>query len=180
MRGLVVEADARAIADAVTRIGGSDFDALAPIERIVIGKEGLSITLAHRRTAEALGIDFEAMVPERLFFEAPFTICRRGVETKLLLDGESLPQDTTLIANIAKGHAFLDLITKDQSAQTIAERNSLSVKRVQQIIEFAFLGPDAVRQIIEGRQPSFLTADWCLNHEIPADWAAQQMLFLTV
>ncbi len=179
MRGLVVEADAKTIADAVARIGGSDFDALAPIERIVIGKERLSITLAHRITAEALDIAVEKIVSERLSFHTPFTIRRRGVETKLLLEGESLPQDTTLIGNIAKGHAFLDLITKGQSAQTIAEKNAISVKRVQQIIEFAFLGPVAVRQIIEGQQPPFLTADWCLRHEIPADWAAQQMLFLT-
>ncbi len=179
MRGLVVEADAKTIADSVARIGGSDFDAFAPIERIFIGKEGLSITLAHRTTAGALDIAVEAIVPERLSFEVPLTIRRRGVETKLLLHGEPLPQDTTLIGNIAKGHAYLDLITKGQSAQAIAEKNGISVKRVQQIIEFAFLGPDAVRQIIEGRQPPFLTADWCLKHEIAADWAAQQMLFLT-
>lgn len=70
-------------------------------------------------------------------------------------------------------------VTAGRSFQEIADTNRLSVKRVQQIVEFAFLSPHLVRRVIEGRQPSFLTADWRLKKEIPADWAAQDVLFRT-
>lgn len=99
------------------------------------------------------------------------------METKLLLEGDVIPRDETLLRNIAKGHAFLDMITSGQSIQQIAEVNDLSVRRVQQTLEFAFLSPDVVRQVIEGRQPEFLTADWCLKHEIPVGWPDQSRLF---
>ena len=83
------------------------------------------------------------------------------------------------MGNIAKGDAFMKRITKGDSFQAIADDNGLSVKRVQQILEFAFLSPSTVRLVIEGRQPSFLTTDWCLKNEIPADWNAQDVLFRT-
>lgn len=102
---------------------------------------------------------------------------RRGVETRLLLAGQSLPRNETLIANIAKGHVFLHQLTQGRSFQEIADGHALSVKRVQQIIEFASLSPETERSVIEGRQPSFLTTDWCLKNEIPADWSQQATLF---
>jgi len=72
------------------------------------------------------------------------------------------------------------MITSGQSVQQIAEANGISVRRVQQTMEFAFLSPDIVRQVVEGRQPPFLTADWCLKHEIPVDWAGQANQFSAI
>ena len=51
----------------------------------------------------------------------------------------------------------------------IATANDLSAKRVQQMLEFAFLSPEVLASIAAGRQPPWLTTDWCLGHDIPAD-----------
>ncbi|MCY1127251.1 hypothetical protein OU426_10335 [Frigidibacter sp. RF13] len=126
-----------------------------------------------------LGIAPHRINTDSLHFEAPITLRRRGVETRLMLDGDTLPRDQTLIANIAKGQAMLADAMAGRCFQEIADTNALSVKRVQQIVEFAFLSPHSVRRVIEGRHPSFLTADWCLKNEIPADWVAQDLLFRT-
>ncbi len=95
------------------------------------------------------------------------------METKLLLEGDAIPRDETLLRNVAKAHAFLGMITSGQTVPHIAEAHNLSARRVQQTLEFAFLSPDFTGQIVAGCQPAFLTADWCLKHEISADWAEQ-------
>ena len=41
------------------------------------------------------------------------------------------------------------------------------------MLEFAFLSPEVLASIAAGRQPPWLTTDWCLGHDIPADWTAQ-------
>ncbi|MFN5998728.1 MAG: recombinase family protein [Paracoccaceae bacterium] len=177
LHGLVQQADPIWISAAVARIDYGDINALAVIDRVCIGQDRLGITIDRKSLARSFGVSEREVDPEPLAFDAPVSLRRRGVETKLLLDGDALPRDETLIRNIAKGRAFLDLITSGLSAQDIARSNDLSIKRVQQIVEFAFLSPDVVRQIVEGRQPSFLTAEWCLRHEIAADWAVQKSLF---
>lgn len=168
------------MSDATSVIAGAGPDLLQMVERVVLGAGQLKITLSRKDLGQTLRIPSDRINVDSLHVEAPFTLRRRGVESRLMLDGDVLPRDETLIANIAKGHAMLGDVMAGRSFQEIADTNALSVKRVQQILEFAFLSPRAVRRVIEGRQPSFLTADWCLKNEIPADWSAQDVLFRTV
>lgn len=177
MRDLVPSADAKLIADATSVIADAGTDLLSMIERVVLGAGRLALTLSRKDLGHAPSVPPDRINPTSLRFEAPIKLRRRGVEARLLLDGDVLPRDETLIANIAKGHAMLDDVTAGRSFQDIAEGHGVPVKRVQQILEFAFLSPLMVRQIIEGWQPSFLTADWCLKNDIPADWSAQDALF---
>ncbi len=177
LRGLVPDADPKLVSDMITKIDQADFDTLTLIERVRIGRDRLRVTVDPGRLWTAFEVPAIDADPELLNFEAPFTLRRRGVETKLLLDGDAIPRDETLLRNIAKGHAFLDMITSGRSVQQIAEAHDLSVRRVQQTVEFAFLSPDVVRLVVEGRQPVSLTADWCLKHEIPVDWTAQSQQF---
>ena len=149
------------------------------VERVLLETGQLAITLSQASVAEGLGVATECVNVDDLQFNVPFAIRRRGVETRLLLKGQSLPRDETQIGNIARVQAFLGEVTGGRSFQEIAENHGLSVKRVQQILEYAFLSPFTVRQVIEGRQPPFLTTDWCLKNEIPADWRAQDVLFRT-
>ncbi len=44
---------------------------------------------------------------------------------------------------------------------------------VRRIIRFAFLAPDLVEAILQGRQPSELTLDRLLDN-LPLDWAKQR------
>lgn len=178
LRGLVPDADPQKVSDMIADIDRGAFDMLAlvgriDIGRIDIGRDRLGIAIDPKHLASALGVAPFDAAPDDLTFVAPFTRRRRGVETKLLLEGDAIPRDETLLRNIARGHSFLEMILSGQSVQQIAKAHNLSARRVQQTVEFGFLSPDIVRRVIEGRQPAFLTADWCLKHEIPADWTAQ-------
>jgi site-specific DNA recombinase len=180
LRGLVADAAPEVISEMIRKLDHSDFGILAVIERVCLGRDSLEIAVDPEHLSRALGVPVIDADPDQLTIRTPFSLRRRGVETKLLLEGDAIPRDETLLRNIAKGHAFLAMITSGQTVQQIADASGLSVRRVQQTAEFAFLSPDVTRLISEGRQPAFLTADWCLKHEISADWAEQAQLISAV
>jgi len=46
--------------------------------------------------------------------------------------------------------------------------------------DLAFLAPDIVRAIAEGRQATGLTSDWLLRHDLPSDWDCQRAIVATL
>jgi site-specific DNA recombinase len=49
------------------------------------------------------------------------------------------------------------------------------VRYVGRVIRLAFLAPDIVESIVEGRQPTGLTAEALTRHiEIPLEWRSQK------
>ena len=161
----------------INRVRQDGIDALSLIEKVTIAPGNLSIRLDRTKFANAFEVPANAIDADPLTFQTTFTLRRRGVETKLMIEGEAAPRDETLLRNIALGHQFLANIKAGQSTQEIAEAQGLSTKRVQQILEFAFLSPATVQLVIDATQPDWMTTDWCLTHEIPSEWAEQAALF---
>ena len=62
----------------------------------------------------------------------------------------------------------------------IAVLATTSTRRIQTITDFAFLAPDIVKMILEGRQPIGLTSDWLKYNRLPNDWQAQRVLITTL
>ena len=44
------------------------------------------------------------------------------------------------------------------------------------MINLAFLAPDIVRDVIDGKQPLGFTSEWLLRHTLPSDWKEQRSL----
>ena len=85
-----------------------------------------------------------------------------------------------LIRNIARAHHWFEQIKAGKSFTEIAEAEVSSKRRIQQMIDLAFLAPDIIRDVLEGRQPLGFTSDWCLRHSLPSDWAEQRRLLATL
>ena len=62
----------------------------------------------------------------------------------------------------------------------IAAEDGVPAYRVQQAICYAFLAPDIVRQVLQGRQPVGLTSKYIFRHSLPIDWAEQRALIATL
>ena len=79
----------------------------------------------------------------------------------------------TLIASIARGRRWLDELIGDPTASTesIAKRESCSVRKVNMTISLAFLAPDLVRAAIEGRLPHGMGV--ARLTDLPAEWSRQ-------
>jgi site-specific DNA recombinase len=106
---------------------------------------------------------------------------RRGVETKLVLPGlaqqkHSSRCDPALIKAIARGRAwFEELATgRARSLQELAKRDGITRRYIRRLVGLAFLSPQLVEAILQGRQPVELTATRLT--ELPLDWTEQHQL----
>jgi site-specific DNA recombinase len=79
----------------------------------------------------------------------------------------------TLVAAIARGRRWLDELTTDASITTdsIAKRESCSVRKVNMTISLAFLAPDLVKAAIDGRLPRGMGV--ARLTDLPAEWSRQ-------
>jgi hypothetical protein len=85
----------------------------------------------------------------------------------------------TLVASIARGRRWLDelMIDPTANAESIAERESCSVRKVNMTISLAFLAPVLVKAAIDGRLPHGMGV--VRLSDLPAEWSRQhQMLAL--
>jgi len=110
----------------------------------------------------------------------PMQLKRRGVELRLVVgdhNRSAATVDLPLLKAVARAHRWFDEISteKASSLAEIAAREGLAVRYVGRVIRLAFLAPDIVESIMEGRQPASLTAEALTRHiEIPLEWCSQK------
>ncbi len=148
--------------------------ALVAEVRIAPGR--MVVTVAAELLADRLDIAPERLNPAQLSIEAPFRIRRRGVETKVVLGDRPAEVDKVLIRNLVKARDWFAALSRGESYAEIAEREGIWKQRIQQLLPLAFLAPEIVQQIAEGRQPLGLTTEALINSDLPIDWAAQRAL----
>jgi DNA invertase Pin-like site-specific DNA recombinase len=167
-----------AIASLSAAIVGSDLSStlrtLVKSGRISPGR--LSIKLCPMAMAERLDIPPNRLNHKALVIEGKFTLRRRGVEAKLVLDDTVPGVDTTLLKTVARGWAWFEEIKTGATMQTIAARQGISQRRVARLVDLAFLAPDIIRAIVEGRQPPTLTADHLVKSKHLPLWPDQRAM----
>jgi DNA invertase Pin-like site-specific DNA recombinase len=109
----------------------------------------------------------------------PARLRRAGIEMALVVDGEQQPSrtDPALIRLVARAHALRDrLVLEDGvSADDFAAREGVTPSWVTRLARLAYLAPDIVAAILEGRQPVELTANRLLQDtRLPIDWSEQR------
>jgi site-specific DNA recombinase len=79
----------------------------------------------------------------------------------------------TLVAAIARGRRWLDELIADATAtaDSIAQRENCSVRKVNMTISLAFLAPDLVKATIDGRLPHGMGVTRLAA--LPAEWSQQ-------
>jgi DNA invertase Pin-like site-specific DNA recombinase len=106
---------------------------------------------------------------------------QHGVETKLVLPGlaqHSSRCDPVLIKAIARGRAwFEELATgRARSLEELARRDGITRRYIRRLVGLAFLSPQLVEAILQGRQPAALTATRLSELDLPLDWTEQHRL----
>ena len=111
--------------------------------------------------------------------ELPLQIRQRGVERRLVIEGQSssLPRrDQSLIDMVARSHAYIEALTDGQQPgrKDIAMCFGVHPEDVSRLLPLAFLSPRIVEAILTGQQPADLTARHLVrNIELPVSWAEQ-------
>lgn len=144
------------------------------VERIDLASERVlfSLNLAPLTDQHDLIIDHVVWV----------NIRRRGVETKLVLEGSggaASNPDSALIKAVVRAHRWFDDLTSGRACSfaQIAEREGLGHRYVRNIIPLAFLSPEIIEAILNGTQPVDLTTErFTKRIDLPLAWSDQRAL----
>lgn len=144
--------------------------------KFTIAPGQITVQIDPNQVSDILDTDADTLNEVELKISSMFQIRKRGVETKLIFADMPIGQDDVLIRNIAKAHSWFEQMKAGKSFDEIANAEQTSKRRVQQMIDLAFLAPDIVRDALEGKQPIGFTSVWCLRHALPTDWDEQRQL----
>ena len=143
--------------------------------RIVIENNGILASLCKDRFLKLIDPQADwSSVSSRMTIPVPASLQRRGQEHKLRLDpaGGHDDRDPKLIALLIRAHAAREqLATLDMTAPRDLRRELARVARI------AYLAPDIVTAIVEGRQPGCLRSRKLERGDLPLCWKTQREMF---
>ena len=155
------------------------------VENVIVNEKTIMIKV---RLSALLGRDAPSPILEdpsisSIELTAAVAFKRRGVETKLMLPGLDQPnqrarRDPALIKAIARGRAWFDELATGRapSLQALAKRDGITRRYIRRLVGLAFLSPELVDAILQGRQPVALTATRLTELDLPLDWTEQRRL----
>jgi site-specific DNA recombinase len=111
----------------------------------------------------------------------PARLKRTGIEMRMVVEDGSDPAnvDSSLVRLLLRAHAIRTRLLEDPSLplKAIAAGEGISSSYVTRLLRLAFLAPDIVTAILNGRHPPQLTANRLMDDtRLPLDWTAQREL----
>jgi site-specific DNA recombinase len=112
--------------------------------------------------------------------QVPFARQRVGMAVRLVVQGSTPARapDQRMVALLLKAYGWLDRLFSDEKpgVDAIAKSEGLGGSHVTRVLQLAFLAPDLVQAIAEGRHPVGLGADRLLD-VVPLDdrWEDQRV-----
>ena len=173
------------MADGATGAWSADIRELVRtiVDRIVIRHDGIEIALKSNPIDHA-----DRFVDGDTQNESPTTVRlalpppRPRARKQIILPGNSGTRprriDRELIRALARARSWMGMLQRGEFADTaeIAQGHGLSEPHVRRLLRFAYLAPDIVEAVVEGRQPRTLTVKLLLKG-IPLDWPDQRAAF---
>ena len=143
------------------------------IQTVHLAPGCLRIAMTRSGLADRLGLLMDLLNPTETTFDCPFTLRRRGVETKLI-SGQTQPRpDPTLQQNLARAYAWVLALRGGQSLAQIAASEGRSESAIRSRLTLAFLAPQIQRSILGGTLSPHWSTDAILRLNLPMDWDRQ-------
>ena len=153
------------------------------IERVTVSPGQLKLLINREKLCTALEIQPPSMDSHASFeIHHPFSLRRRGIEARLVMTAPELNRarvDQKLVSKLAEARHWLALLTSASglSISELARQKGADPREVTRILPLAFLAPDIVEAILDGRQPVELTSTRLRRHRpIPLNWQHQRRL----
>jgi site-specific DNA recombinase len=150
-------------------------------EQVELRRDGIrvSIKVALPWTDDRNGASVSHLALNRF---VPMQMKRRGVEMRMVLEGDSNPSriDLPLLKAVARARRWSDDLISGRapSVDEIARREGLDRRSVRRLMPLGFLSPRVVEAIVEGRQPPDLTVIKLTRRiHLPPLWIAQEQAF---
>jgi DNA invertase Pin-like site-specific DNA recombinase len=150
------------------------------VERIVIHDHEIEIVLKtmsqdHSAASVDENNDGGSSTILRIPLPAPRSRERKQILIPSIAGSAPHRVDQSLVLALARARSWMQALRRGKYVDTgeIARRFGLSDAHVRRVVRLAFLAPDIVESIVEGRQPRVLTVKLLLPG-IPFDWAEQR------
>lgn len=145
--------------------------------KVVVQLDRIEACICSGQLATRLGIPISTDKTERWSLPIAPVLRWTGCEKRLIISASSdgpVKRDGRLISLIVKAQAAHRQLFSEESDQSW----EFSEKHTVRLARLAFLAPDIVAAILEGRQPPSLNARRLLRvPEVPLDWADQRKTF---
>jgi site-specific DNA recombinase len=180
--------EASRLGDRIRKVGPAEQRGvlLETVARIEVRQDRVRIVLHADALREMIGQGKTDRAPEQdtseFTLDVPVSFRRRGVEMKLVIADNRAPllaPDPKLIAVVAQGRQWFADIREGKvgSIAELALQCGVYRTDVGRMIPLAFLAPDIVEAILDGRQPVELTAARLKRvRDLPVSWDDQRRL----
>lgn len=162
----------------------ADRKVLRPLlDRVTVAVDEVKIDLKQFDIQQTIAPDEPGQYSESdaiISLNIPTQLRRRGVETKLIIESKNRGRrepDSSLITAVAQAHTWWDDLTtgKILSIKDLVARDKIDSGDLSRTLALAFLAPDIVEAILDGRQPVTLTTTRLKRIGVlPLDWPSQR------
>jgi site-specific DNA recombinase len=112
----------------------------------------------------------------------PVRLRRSGREIRMVIygtDSFAAKPDARLIKLLLRARRFNATLAQSEGVPfaALAEREGVSRSYFTRLLRLSYLAPDITQAILDGRQPSYLTAEKLLEHSrLPLAWHDQRIV----
>jgi len=153
------------------------------IERIVVGRNEVRVGLTPEASVEEpLPSTPGSLEPRSVTLRLPYEVIGKGGHTRIVGPSGTTPTvtgpDPALLKAVARAFSWKRQLLAGQarSISEIARQSGVTRPYVTRIIRLAFLAPDLVEAILDGKHSVHLNLER-FRDPIPLDWTEQRLLF---
>ncbi len=149
------------------------------VEKATLTDEGIRLVLRVPACGGPAGAPRKTF---SLFRFVPMNVKRRGVEMRLMINGEDEPRkpDPALLKAVACARGWFDELASGRvrSLVEIARREGLPKRYVTRLTKLAFVSPEFIETIVEGRMPAATNLQMLMDGRIalPLSWNLQEKI----
>jgi DNA invertase Pin-like site-specific DNA recombinase len=155
------------------------------LRMIEVHRDRVRVVIRISALGKTLGGDLESdgsLADDDLQLDFAMQLKRAGMAMKLVVNGDrDSPRDPdpNLVAAVVQGWSLFAKLRRGEarSVRHLAELHDVDRGDASRLVALAFLAPDIVEAILDGRQPAGLTAARLLRiPDLPVSWAAQRRI----
>lgn len=144
---------------------------------VVVSRTSAAASICSRALLDRA--DIQSEVHDRIPLEVPTTTAAFGHEQRLRLDAPTsgpTSRDARLLELIARGFAYRDRL-QAMSEDEVSAMPTTQYRHLERTARLAYLAPDIVRSILDGRQPKTLNARMLVRlGSLPLSWSEQRTM----
>ena len=158
----------------------------ALIKRVTLNPGHIQIELSTSGLQAVLGLNNGRLMVQTadpsIHLTVPFSIRRRGVETRIVLEANphNRPQrDEHLVRMVARSYMWMQKVIAGEAVllKKLAVTEGLDPAEISRLLPLACLSPDIIEAILHGHQPANLTLERLKRlPDLPLEWCKQQQV----